>query len=56
MDIKVEEVPARIVGGPSIVGYAVICDRQIREWFLNKDQAQRMADLIKEDSTNPEDY
>ena len=56
MDISVEEMPARIVGGPTVEGYAVICDRAIREWVLNKDEAHRIAEQIKQDSQNPEDY
>ena len=46
MDISVEEMPARIVGGPTVEGYAVICDRAIREWVLNKDEAHRIACLL----------
>ena len=56
MDIQVEELPARVVGGPTIDGYAIICDHQIREWVRNKDEATRIAEQIKRDSTNPEDY
>jgi len=56
MDIKVEEVPARIVGGPTINGYAIICDRAIRDWVLDKNEATRKAEQIKRDSQNPEDY
>ena len=46
MDISVEEMPARIVGGPTVEGYAVI-DRAIREWVLNKDEAHRIAEQFK---------
>ena len=56
MDISIQKMPARIVGGPSIEGYAVICDRAIREWVLDKDHAARIAEQIKRDSQNPEDY
>ena len=56
MDISVQSAPARIGAGLSIQGYAVICDRQVREWFRSKEEAQRIADLIKNESENPEDY
>ena len=56
MEISVQSAPARIGAGLSIQGYAVICDRQIREWFRSKEEAQRIADLIKNESENPEDY
>ena len=56
MDIEVQELPARIVGGPSIPGYAVICDSKIRNWYQNKAEAERIAELLRIDSTNPEDY
>jgi len=56
MEISVQSAPARIGAGLSIQGYAVICDRQIREWFRSKEEAQRIADLIKNESHNPEDY
>jgi hypothetical protein len=56
MNITVEEIPARIVGGPTVKGYAVICDKQIREWFRSKEEADRVADLFKGDASNPEDY
>jgi hypothetical protein len=56
MEISVQSVPARIGAGLSIQGYAVICDRQVREWFRSKEEAQRIADLIKNESQNPEDY
>ena len=56
MEVKVQPVPARIGAGLSIQGYAVICDSQIREWYRTKTEAERMAELIKEDSENPEDY
>ena len=56
MDIKVEELPARIVGGPEVKGYAIICDKAIREWVLNKEEAARIAETLKRDASNPEDY
>jgi hypothetical protein len=56
MDVTIEETPARIVGGPTINGYAIICDKAIREWVLDKDTATRIAEQIKRDSQNPEDY
>lgn len=56
MKVKVQPIPARIDAGLSIQGYAVICDSQIREWYKTKTEAERMAELIKEDSENPEDY
>jgi hypothetical protein len=56
MEISVQSAPARIGAGLSIQGYAVVCDRQIREWFRSKEEAQRIADLIKNESKNPEDY
>ena len=56
VDISIEELPARIVGGPTIEGYAVICDRQIRDWVRDKGEAKRIAEQIKEESQNPEDY
>jgi len=56
MEISVQSAPARIGAGLSIQGYAVICDRQVREWFRSKEEAQRIADLIKNESENPEDY
>jgi len=56
MDISVQSVPARIGAGLSIQGYAVICDSQLREWYKTKSEAVRMAELIKQDSENPEDY
>jgi hypothetical protein len=56
MEISVQSAPARIGAGLSIQGYAVVCDRQIREWFRSKEEAQRIADLIKNESENPEDY
>ncbi len=56
MKITVEEIPARIVGGPTVRGYAVLCDRQIREWFRSKEEADRVAHLFKDDASNPEDY
>ena len=56
MDVKVETIPARIVGGPTIKGYAVICDSQIREWYRSRTEAERVAEIIKQDSQNPEDY
>ena len=48
--------PARIGAGRSIQGYAVSCDRELREWYNTKREADRMAELIKQDSQNPEDY
>jgi hypothetical protein len=56
VDIKIEELPARIIGGPTIRGYAVICDRQIRDWVRNKEEADRIAEQLQRDSVNPEDY
>jgi hypothetical protein len=56
MEISVQSAPARIGAGLSIQGYAVICDRQMREWFRSKEEAQRMANLMKNDSQNLEDY
>ncbi len=56
MNVTIEEMPARIVGGPTIEGYAVICDRAIREWVRSRDEATRIAEQIRRDSTNPEDY
>jgi hypothetical protein len=56
MKVKVQSAPARIGAGLSIQGYAVICDSQIREWYKTKSEADRMAEIIKEDSENPEDY
>ena len=56
MDISIEELPARIVGGPTIEGYAVICARQIRDWVRDKGEAKRIAEQIKEETQNPEDY
>ena len=56
MDIKVEELPARIVGGPEVKGYAIICDKAIREWVLNREEADRIAETLKRDASNPEDY
>ena len=58
MDVTIQKMPARIVGGPTIAGYAVICDRAIREWVQDKAEAKRIAEQIKtiEDSVNPEDY
>jgi len=56
MDVQIEEMPARIVGGPTVKGYAVICDRAIREWVLDRAEADRIAEQIKRDSSNPEDY
>ena len=56
VDISIEELPARIVGGPTIEGYAVICARQIRDWVREKGEAKRIAEQIKEESQNPEDY
>tara|TARA_B100001245_G_scaffold54682_2_gene36896 strand:- start:28541 stop:28711 length:171 start_codon:yes stop_codon:yes gene_type:complete len=56
MEISVQSAPARIGAGLSIQGYAVICDRELREWYKTKREADRMAELIKQDSQNPEDY
>jgi hypothetical protein len=56
MKISVQSAPARIGAGLSIQGYAVICDRQIREWFRSEEEAQRIADLMKNESENLEDY
>ena len=56
MDVQIEEMPARIVGGPTVKGYAIICDRAIREWVLNEDEAARIAEQLQRDSCNPEDY
>jgi len=56
MDVTIQKMPARIVGGPTVEGYAVICDRAIREWVRDKAEAKRIAEQIKEDSVNPEDY
>tara|TARA_R110002020_G_scaffold250344_1_gene464411 strand:- start:1979 stop:2149 length:171 start_codon:yes stop_codon:yes gene_type:complete len=56
MDIEVQELPARIVGGPSILGYAVICNSKIHNWYQDKAEAERIAELLRIDSTNPEDY
>ena len=56
MDIEIKEMPARIAGGPTVTGYAIICDRAIREWVLNSDEATRIAEQLKRDSANPEDY
>ena len=56
MKIKVQEVPARIGAGLSVRGYAVICDSQIREWVRSKEEAMRVAELFKDDASNPEDY
>tara|TARA_B100000953_G_scaffold284119_1_gene263663 strand:- start:673 stop:855 length:183 start_codon:yes stop_codon:yes gene_type:complete len=56
VNVTIEEMPARIVGGPTIEGYAVICDRAIREWVRSRDEATRIAEQIRRDSTNPEDY
>ncbi len=44
------------MGGPTIKGYAIICDKAIREWVLNKEEADRIAETMKRDSRNPEDY
>lgn len=56
MDIQIKSAPARIGAGLSIAGYAVICDNQLREWYKTKSEAIRMAELLKRDSQNPEDY
>ena len=56
MDIEIKEMPARIAGGPTVKGYAIICDRAIREWVLNRDEAARIAEQLKRDAVNPEDY
>ena len=56
MDVTVKQVPARIGAGLSIQGYAVICDSQIREWFRSNEEAMRIAELFKDDASNPEDY
>ena len=56
MDITVEEMPARIVGGPTVKGYAVLCKKQVREWFRSKEEADRVANLFKDEAHNPEDY
>jgi len=56
MEIKIEKMPARIVGGPTIEGYAIICDRSIRDWVRDKNQAADIAENLKRDSQNPEDY
>ena len=56
MDIEIKEMPARIAGGPTVKGYAIICDRALREWVLNRDEAARIAEQLQRDSVNPEDY
>ncbi len=56
MDVTVKKIPARIVGGPSVEGYAVICDSQIRDWFRTEGEARRIASIFKDDASNPEDY
>ncbi len=56
MDVKVKEIAAQIGPGLNVQGYAVICDSQIRDWFRSKEEAQRVAELFKDDASNPEDY
>ena len=56
MNVEIKEMTARIEGGPTVKGYAIICDRTIREWVLNGDEARRIAEQLKRDSVNPEDY
>jgi len=56
VNVEIKEMPARIAGGPTVKGYAIICDRTIREWVLNGDEARRIAEQLKRDSVNPEDY
>jgi len=56
MDVKVEKVVARLGAGLSLPGYAVICDSQMREWYRSKEEALRMADIFKDEASNPEDY
>tara|TARA_A100001388_G_C28367500_1_gene310850 strand:- start:92 stop:262 length:171 start_codon:yes stop_codon:yes gene_type:complete len=56
MDVQVQKAPARIGAGLSVQGYAVICDSQIRDWYRNKEEAERIASIFKDESTNPEDY
>lgn len=56
MDVKVQKVVARLGAGLSLPGYAVICNSQMREWYRSKEEALRMADIIKDDASNPEDY
>ena len=56
MNIKVKEIAAQIGPGLNVKGYAVICDSQIRDWYRSKEEALRMAQLFKDDASNPEDY
>ena len=56
MDVKVQKVVARLGAGLILPGYAVICNSQMREWYRSKEEALRMADIIKDDASNPEDY
>ena len=55
-NIKVKEIAAQIGPSLNVQGYAVICDSQIRDWYRSEEEALRMAQLIKDDASNPEDY
>ncbi len=56
MKVEVKAFPVRLGAGLSVPGYAVICDSNLHEWYKTRTEADRMAEILKTDSENPEDY
>ena len=56
MKIAVQEMPIRLGTQINETAYVIICDGQIRDCYKSMEEANRIANLLHEDSKNPEDY